>query len=244
MVRRGRRRGKNPRVVSVAEYSLRPPVVLQVFDSPLLGEASLGSLLEKVSRLEQLRTSLSLVLNRVAAEKSGNEEVLEELNRLAAEFLLTLSAADMSYRLLSKRMPRNVVEAGASLKLLLRLAAAAGILHQLGKKEEGLHLLRLAQLEIEDLQNARRAYEGLDRWIWLSSYVGDDLAILMREYEGGSTGLSDIILEVALLMQQEIELSKRALGGIKPASRVQSVMRAIEESEAVLRREVLERIQG
>jgi len=56
MVRRLRRKGKSPKILGIKEYSLRPPVVLQVFNFPLAEYASIGSLLDKVSKIEQLRS--------------------------------------------------------------------------------------------------------------------------------------------------------------------------------------------
>jgi hypothetical protein len=129
------------------------------------------------------------------------------------------------------------------MKLVIRLAAAAGIVHQLGKKEESLHLLRLTKLEIKNLENARKVYMEVDKWIWLSTYIGDDLVVLLNEYEKGAVGLADIIREVGLLLKQEIDFSRKALNAIKPATKIADVKRTLDECEEVLKREVLEKFQ-
>jgi hypothetical protein len=243
MVRRLRRKGKSPKILGIKEYSLRPPVVLQVFNFPLAEYASIGSLLDKVSKIEQLRSALSMLLNRLASGDVTDERMATEAGRLAADIVVASASADTSYQLISKKLPGNVVEAGSSMKLVIRLAAAAGILHQLGKKEESLHLLRLAKLEVNNLQNARKVYKDVDKWIWLSTCIGDDLVVLLNEYEKGAVGLADIIREVGLLLKQEIDFSRKALGAIKPANKITDVMKTLDECEEVLKREVLEKFQ-
>ena len=243
MVRRLRRKGKSPKILGIKEYSLRPPVVLQVFNFPLAEYASIGSLLDKVSKIEQLRSALSMLLNRLASGDVTDARMATEAGRLAADIVVASASADTSYQLISKKLPGNVVEAGSSMKLVVRLAAAAGILHQLGKKEESLHLLRLAKLEVNNLQNARKVYKDVDRWIWLSTCIGDDLVVLLNEYEKGAVGLADIIREVGLLLKQEIDFSRKALGAIKPANKITDVMKTLDECEEVLKREVLEKFQ-
>jgi len=243
MVRRLRRKGKSPKILGIKEYSLRPPVVLQVFNFPLAEYASIGSLLDKVSKIEQLRSALSMLLNRLASGDVTDARMATEAGRLAADIVVASASADTSYQLISKKLPGNVVEAGSSMKLVIRLAAAAGILYQLGKKEESLHLLRLAKLEVNNLQNAREVYKDVDKWIWLSTYIGDDLVILLNEYEKGAVGLADIIREVGLLLKQEIDFSRKALGAIKPANKITDVMKTLDECEEVLKREVLEKFQ-
>jgi hypothetical protein len=243
MVRRLRRKGKSPKILGIKEYSLRPPVVLQVFNFPLAEYASIGSLLDKVSKIEQLRSALFMLLNRLASGDVTDARMATEAGRLAADIVVASASADTSYQLISKKLPGNVVEAGSSMKLVIRLAAAAGILHQLGKKEESLHLLRLAKLEVNNLQNARKVYKDVDRWIWLSTCIGDDLVVLLNEYEKGAVGLADIIREVGLLLKQEIDFSRKALGAIKPANKITDVMKTLDECEEVLKREVLEKFQ-
>jgi len=243
MVRRIRKRGKSPKIVGIEEYTLPPPVVLQVFNSPLAEYASIGSLMDKVSKIEQLRSTLIMLLNQLASGSVTDPRIATEAGRLAADIMLAFGSADTSYQLISKKLPRNVIEAGSSLRLVIRLAAATGIVHQLGKKEESLHLLRLAKLEIEYLRNARRVYEHVDKWIWLSTYIGDDLVVLLNEYEKGATGLADIIREVGLLLKQEIDFSRKALSAIKPATKITDVMKTLDECEEVLKREVLEKFQ-
>jgi hypothetical protein len=243
MVRRLRRKGKSPKILGIKEYSLRPPVVLQVFNFPLAEYASIGSLLDKVSKIEQLRSALFMLLNRLASGDVTDARMATEAGRLAADIVVASASADTSYQLISKKLPGNVVEAGSSMKLVIRLAAAAGILYQLGKKEESLHLLRLAKLEVNNLQNAREVYKDVDKWIWLSTYIGDDLVILLNEYEKGAVGLADIIREVGLLLKQEIDFSRKALGAIKPANKITDVMKTLDECEEVLKREVLEKFQ-
>ncbi len=243
MVRRLRRKGKSPKILGIKEYSLRPPVVLQVFNFPLAEYASIGSLLDKVSKIEQLRSALSMLLNRLASGDVTDARMATEAGRLAADIVVASASADTSYQLISKKLPGNVVEAGSSMKLVIRLAAAAGILHQLGKKEESFRLLRLAKLEVDNLQNARKVYNEVDKWIWLSTYIGDDLVILLNEYEKGAVGLADIIREVGLLLKQEIDFSRKALGAIKPANKITDVMKTLDECEEVLKREVLEKFQ-
>ena len=243
MVRRLRRKGKSPKILGIKEYSLRPPVVLQVFNFPLAEYASIGSLLDKVSKIEQLRSTLFVLLNRLASGDVTDARMVTEAGRLAADIVVASASADTSYQLISKKLPGNVVEAGSSMKLVIRLAAAAGILYQLGKKEESLHLLRLAKLEVNNLQNAREVYKDVDKWIWLSTYIGDDLVILLNEYEKGAVGLADIIREVGLLLKQEIDFSRKALGAIKPANKITDVMKTLDECEEVLKREVLEKFQ-
>ncbi len=243
MVRRAKRRGRRPKVVGIEEFRTRPPVVLQIFNAPLAEDASIGSLLDKVSKIEQLRSTLSMLLNQLAGGGVTDSRIVTEAGRLAADILLASSSADTSYHLISKKLPRNVIEAGSSLRLVIRLAAAAGIVYQLGKTEESLLLLRLAKLEIGNLQNARKVYKDVDRWIWLSTYIGDDLVVLLNEYERGATGLADIIREVGLLLKQEIDFSRKALSVIKPANKIADVMRTIDESEEVLMKEVLEKFQ-
>lgn len=243
MVRRLRRKGKSPKILGIKEYSLRPPVVLQVFNFPLAEYASIGSLLDKVSKIEQLRSALFVLLNRLASGDVTDARMATEAGRLAADIVVASASADTSYQLISKKLPGNVVEAGSSMKLVIRLAAAAGILYQLGKKEESLHLLRLAKLEVNNLQNAREVYKDVDKWIWLSTYIGDDLVILLNEYEKGAVGLADIIREVGLLLKQEIDFSRKALGAIKPANKITDVMKTLDECEEVLKREVLEKFQ-
>jgi hypothetical protein len=243
MVRRLRRKGKSPKILGIKEYSLRPPVVLQVFNFPLAEYASIGSLLDKVSKIEQLRSALFVLLNRLASGDVTDARMATEAGRLAADIVVASASADTSYQLISKKLPGNVVEAGSSMKLVIRLAAAAGILHQLGKKEESLHLLRLAKLEVNNLQNARKVYKDVDRWIWLSTCIGDDLVVLLNEYEKGAVGLADIIREVGLLLKQEIDFSRKALGAIKPANKITDVMKTLDECEEVLKREVLEKFQ-
>jgi hypothetical protein len=243
MVRRLRRKGKSPKILGIKEYSLRPPVVLQVFNFPLAEYASIGSLLDKVSKIEQLRSTLFVLLNRLASGDVTDARMATEAGRLAADIVVASASADTSYQLISKKLPGNVVEAGSSMKLVIRLAAAAGILHQLGKKEESFRLLRLAKLEVDNLQNARKVYNEVDKWIWLSTYIGDDLVILLNEYEKGAVGLADIIREVGLLLKQEIDFSRKALGAIKPANKITDVMKTLDECEEVLKREVLEKFQ-
>jgi hypothetical protein len=243
MVRRLRRKGKSPKILGIKEYSLRPPVVLQVFNFPLAEYASIGSLLDKVSKIEQLRSALSMLLNGLASGDVTDARMATEAGRLAADIVVASTSADTSYQLISKKLPGNVVEAGSSMKLVIRLAAAAGILHQLGKKEESLHLLRLAKLEVNNLHNAREVYKDVDKWIWLSTYIGDDLVILLNEYEKGAVGLADIIREVGLLLKQEIDFSRKALGAIKPVNKITDVMKTLDECEKVLKREVLEKFQ-
>jgi hypothetical protein len=243
MVRRLRRKGKSPKILGIKEYSLRPPVVLQVFNFPLAEYASIGSLLDKVSKIEQLRSALSMLLNRLASGDVTDARMATEAGRLAADIVVASASADTSYQLISKKLPGNVVEAGSSMKLVIRLAAAAGILYQLGKKEESLHLLRLAKLEVNNLQNARKVYKDVDKWIWLSTCIGDDLVVLLNEYEKGAVGLADIIREVGLLLKQEIDFSRKALGAIKPANKITDVMKTLDECEEVLKREVLEKFQ-
>jgi hypothetical protein len=243
MVRHIRRRGKSPKILGIKEYRLRPPIVLQVFNFPLAEYASIGSLLDKVSKIEQLRSALFMLLNRLASGDVTDARMATEAGRLAADIVVASASADTSYQLISKKLPGNVVEAGSSMKLVIRLAAAAGILHQLGKKEESLHLLRLAKLEVDNLQNARKVYKDVDRWIWLSTCIGDDLVVLLNEYEKGAVGLADIIREVGLLLKQEIDFSRKALGAIKPASKITDVMKTLDECEEVLKREVLEKFQ-
>jgi hypothetical protein len=243
MVRRLRRKGKSPKILGIKEYRLRPPVVLQVFNFPLAEYASIGSLLDKVSKIEQLRSALFMLMNRLASGDVTDARMATEAGRLAADIVVASASADTSYQLISKKLPGNVVEAGSSMKLVIRLAAAAGILHQLGKKEESLHLLRLAKLEVNNLQNARKVYKDVDRWIWLSTCIGDDLVVLLNEYEKGAVGLADIIREVGLLLKQEIDFSRKALGAIKPANKITDVMKTLDECEEVLKREVLEKFQ-
>jgi hypothetical protein len=243
MVRRLRRKGKSPKILGVKEYRLRPPVVLQVFNFPLAEYASIGSLLDKVSKIEQLRSTLFVLLNRLASGDVTDARMATEAGRLAAEIVVASASADTSYQLISKKLPRNVVEAGSLLRLVIRLAAAAGVLHQLGKKEESFRLLRLAKLEVHNLQNARKVYNEVDKWIWLSTYIGDDLVILLNEYEKGAVGLADIIREVGLLLKQEIDFSRKALNAIKPATKIADVKRTLDECEEVLKREVLEKFQ-
>jgi hypothetical protein len=243
MVRHIRRKGKSPKILGIKEYRLRPPVVLQVFNFPLAEYASIGSLLDKVSKIEQLRSALSMLLNRLASGDVTDARMATEAGRLAADIVVASASADTSYQLISKKLPGNVVEAGSSMKLVIRLAAAAGILHQLGKKEESLHLLRLAKLEVNNLQNARKVYKDVDRWIWLSTCIGDDLVVLLNEYEKGAVGLADIIREVGLLLKQEIDFARKALGAIKPANKITDVMKTLDECEEVLKREVLEKFQ-
>jgi hypothetical protein len=243
MVRRLRRKGKSPKILGVKEYRLRPPVVLQVFNFPLAEYASIGSLLDKVSKIEQLRSTLFVLLNRLASGDVTDARMATEAGRLAAEIVVASASADTSYQLISKKLPRNVVEAGSLLRLVIRLAAAAGVLHQLGKKEESFRLLRLAKLEVHNLQNARKVYNEVDKWIWLSTYIGDDLVILLNEYEKGAIGLADIIREVGLLLKQEIDFSRKALNAVKPATKIADVKRTLDECEEVLKREVLEKFQ-
>jgi len=243
MVRRLRRKGKSPKILGIKEYRLRPPVVLQVFNFPLAEYASIGSLLDKVSKIEQLRSTLFVLLNRLASGDVTDAWMATEAARLAAEIVVASASADTSYQLISKKLPRNVVEAGSLLRLVIRLAAAAGVLHQLGKKEESFRLLKLAKLEVHNLQNARKVYNEVDKWIWLSTYIGDDLVVLLNEYEKGAVGLADIIREVGLLLKQEIDFSRKALGAIKPASKITDVMKTLDESEEILIREVLEKFQ-
>jgi hypothetical protein len=243
MVRHIRRKGKSPKILGIKEYRLRPPIVLQVFNFPLAEYASIGSLLDKVSKIEQLRSALFMLLNRLASGDVTDARMATEAGRLAADIVVASASADTSYQLISKKLPGNVVEAGSSMKLVIRLAAAAGILHQLGKKEESLHLLRLAKLEVNNLQNARKVYKDVDRWIWLSTCIGDDLVVLLNEYEKGAVGLADIIREVGLLLKQEIDFSRKALGAIKPANKITDVMKTLDECEEVLKREVLEKFQ-
>jgi hypothetical protein len=243
MVRRLRRKGKSPKILGIKEYRLRPPVVLQVFNFPLAEYASIGSLLDKVSKIEQLRSTLFVLLNRLASGDVTDARMATEAGRLAAEIVVASASADTSYQLISKKLPRNVVEAGSLLRLVIRLAAAAGVLHQLGKKEESFRLLRLAKLEVHNLQNARKVYNEVDKWIWLSTYIGDDLVILLNEYEKGAIGLADIIREVGLLLKQEIDFSRKALNAVKPATKIADVKRTLDECEEVLKREVLEKFQ-
>ena len=243
MVRRLRRKGKSPKILGIKEYRLRPPVVLQVFNFPLAEYASIGSLLDKVSKIEQLRSTLFVLLNRLASGDVTDARMATEAGRLAAEIVVASASADTSYQLISKKLPRNVVEAGSLLRLVIRLAAAAGVLHQLGKKEESFRLLKLAKLEVHNLQNARKVYNEVDKWIWLSTYIGDDLVILLNEYEKGAIGLADIIREVGLLLKQEIDFSRKALNAIKPATKIADVKRTLDECEEVLKREILKKFQ-
>ena len=243
MVRRLRRKGKTPKILGIKEYRLRPPVVLQVFNFPLAEYASIGSLLDKVSKIEQLRSTLFVLLNRLASGDVTDARIATEAGRLAAEIVVASASADTSYQLISKKLPRNVVEAGSLLRLVIRLAAAAGILHQLGKKEESFRLLKLAKLEVHNLQNARKVYKDVDKWIWLSTCIGDDLVVLLNEYEKGAVGLADIIREVGLLLKQEIDFSRKALNAIKPATKIADVKRTLDECEEVLKREILEKFQ-
>ena len=243
MVRRIRKRGKSPKIVGIEEYTLPPPVVLQVFNFPLAEYASIGSLLDKVSKIEQLRSTLFVLLNRLASGDVTDARIATEAGRLAAEIVVASASADTSYQLISKKLPRNVVEAGSLLRLVIRLAAAAGILHQLGKKEESFRLLKLAKLEVHNLQNARKVYKDVDKWIWLSTCIGDDLVVLLNEYEKGAVGLADIIREVGLLLKQEIDFSRKALNAIKPATKIADVKRTLDECEEVLKREILEKFQ-
>jgi hypothetical protein len=243
MVRRLRRKGKSPKILGIKEYRLRPPVVLQVFNFPLAEYASIGSLLDKVSKIEQLRSTLFVLLNRLASGDVTDARMATEAGRLAADIVVASASADTSYQLISKKLPGNVVEAGLLMKLVIRLAAAAGIVYQLGKKEESLHLLRLAKLEIDNLENARKVYNEVDKWIWLSTYIGDDLVVLLNEYEKGALGLADVIREVGLLLKQEIDFSRKALSAIKPATKITDVMKTLDESEEILIREVLEKFQ-
>jgi hypothetical protein len=243
MVRRLRRKGKSLKILGIKEYRLRPPVVLQVFNFPLAEYASIGSLLDKVSKIEQLRSTLFVLLNRLASGDVTDARMATEAGRLAAEIVVASASADTSYQLISKKLPRNVVEAGSLLRLVIRLAAAAGVLHQLGKKEESFRLLKLAKLEVHNLQNARKVYNEVDKWIWLSTYIGDDLVVLLNEYEKGAVGLADIIREVGLLLKQEIDFSRKALNAIKPATKIADVKRTLDECEEVLKREILEKFQ-
>jgi hypothetical protein len=243
MVRRLRRKGKSLKILGIKEYRLRPPVVLQVFNFPLAEYASIGSLLDKVSKIEQLRSTLFVLLNRLASGDVTDARMATEAARLAAEIVVASASADTSYQLISKKLPRNVVEAGSLLRLVIRLAAAAGVLHQLGKKEESFRLLKLAKLEVHNLQNARKVYNEVDKWIWLSTYIGDDLVVLLNEYEKGAVGLADIIREVGLLLKQEIDFSRKALNAIKPATKIADVKRTLDECEEVLKREILEKFQ-
>ena len=243
MVRRLRRKGKSPKILGIKEYRLRPPVVLQVFNFPLAEYASIGSLLDKVSKIEQLRSTLFVLLNRLASGDVTDAWMATEAARLAAEIVVASASADTSYQLISKKLPRNVVEAGSLLRLVIRLATAAGVLHQLGKKEESFRLLKLAKLEVHNLQNARKVYNEVDKWIWLSTYIGDDLVVLLNEYEKGAVGLADIIREVGLLLKQEIDFSRKALNAIKPATKIADVKRTLDECEEVLKREILEKFQ-
>jgi len=243
MVRHIRKRGKSPKIVGIEEYTLPPPVVLQVFNFPLAEYASIGSLLDKVSKIEQLRSTLFVLLNRLASGDVTDARIATEAGRLAAEIVVASASADTSYQLISKKLPRNVVEAGSLLRLVIRLAAAAGILHQLGKKEESFRLLKLAKLEVHNLQNARKVYKDVDKWIWLSTCIGDDLVVLLNEYEKGAVGLADIIREVGLLLKQEIDFSRKALNAIKPATKIADVKRTLDECEEVLKREILEKFQ-
>jgi len=243
MVRRLRRKGKSPKILGIKEYRLRPPVVLQVFNFPLAEYASIGSLLDKVSKIEQLRSTLFVLLNRLASGDVTDAWMATEAARLAAEIVVASASADTSYQLISKKLPRNVVEAGSLLRLVIRLATAAGVLHQLGKKEESFRLLKLAKLEVHNLQNARKVYNEVDKWIWLSTYIGDDLVVLLNEYEKGAVGLADIIREVGLLLEQEIDFSRKGLNAIKPATKIADVKRTLDECEEVLKREILEKFQ-
>ncbi len=217
---------------------------MQVFSSPLTEDASIGSLLDKVSRIDQLRSTLFTLLNQLASGSVTDAKIATEAGRLAADIVLAFSSADISYHLISKKLPRNVIEAGSLLRLVVRLAASAGIVHQLGKREESLHLLRLAKLEIENLQNTRRVYKDVDRWILLATYIGDDLVVLLNEYEKGATGLASIIREVGLLFKQEIDFSRKAVSVVKPSTEITDVVRALDECDEVLRTEILEKFQS
>lgn len=228
MLRRGR-----PKVLEVKQYVLPPPTVLYVSEAPLIGESSIGALLDKMLAMSKSWTDVRERSSSVLAAQQSREELAKAIGEEAKRVLTLKDEAQVAFMLNSKLIPLTVTEAGRLYRAFVGTVASFGILKSLGKEQEARALLDLAFWELRLIRLSRKLYRRLDRSIYRALYVGADLAVLLREYESGASSLKPLIEEVARLVTSEIEFALSALGTrLGPRERV--LAKALHESKAAV----------
>jgi len=236
-----RGRGDRPKVVSVERYILPPPVVVYVIDSPLIQDTSLHSLSETLSALEEFKSLLTKNVHKLVA---GHGTYNESLTKIAASLLRLRSNIALSILQATHTIPRNAVEAGGLQKFFLRLVTASGILYSMSDVAQADTLMKLALVEAETLQVARRIFEGRDEWAKLASYVGDDIAVLMKEFRTGASDLKTIIEEIGKVVSHEIQLALSYMSKLPKSETSQKLLEELDEELEVLEREVLSEVRS
>jgi hypothetical protein len=233
MTRGNRRSG--PRIIALEKYSPPPPLVLCVIESPLIQNSTLTSLLETISTTRGLRDMFNSGMEKLLSGKGGYDE---SLARLANMLLKTRSSIVFSILLATYMLPRNTMEAGSFHKFFLKLVTSLGILYSMGHVEQSKILLKLASLELETLQIARRIFTGRDELARLASYVGDDIALLMKEYRSGNSDLKTVIEEIIRIITYEIEFAKSCLLKLPKSKTSEKLLKELNTEMEVLEKEV------
>ncbi|MCS6788911.1 MAG: hypothetical protein NZ733_06450 [Aigarchaeota archaeon] len=227
-------RKNRPKVLEVSAYMLPPPTVLYVTEAPLIGESSIGALLEKMFAMSKSWMDVSKYSSSVVADQQRREELAKTISEAAEKVLKMRDEAQVSFMLYSKFVPVNVIEAGRLFRAFLGTVASLGVLKSLHKEKEARTLLELALWELRLLKISRKLYRKLDKSIYRALYVGDDLAVLLREYESGASSLKPLIDEVAGIVASEIGFAVSTLGSkLSPKERI--LVKALQESNAVIK---------
>lgn len=222
-----------PKVLKVNQYVLPPPTVLYVSEAPLIGESSIGALLDKMLAVSKSWTDVREQSSSLLADQQSKEDLAKAIGEEAKSVLTLKDEAQIAFMLNTKLIPLTVAEAGKLYRAFIGAVASLGILKSLGREREARALLDLALWELRLIRISRKLYKRLDRSIYRALYIGDDLAVLLREYESGSSALEPLIEEVARLVTSEIDFALSALGTrLGPKERL--LAKALNESKAAV----------